>query len=338
MAKRMRLPNGFGQISKVTWKRLRKPWRAMVTVGMDEDTGKYKRKTLGYYATYNDAYKALLTYHDDPTLLVDKTFLDLYDEWSKIHINKIKTFTPYKAAISHCESIYNVKLPDIRLHHLLTIYEKDLPPSTREKIRQLFVLMFDYAVKRAYVATNIARNITKDQKYVVEKPHITFDDEELSKMWRNRDLPFCDVILIGCYSGWRPRELMELETKNVNITEWTFTGGMKTAAGRGRVVPIHDMIKPIVEKWYDKNEEYLFHGYGYDHLYSHMAAICDSLHLDSRHRPHDIRKTFVTRCKKYNVDEFAIKKMVGHSTGDLTEDVYTDRDIDWLRIELNKMV
>lgn len=37
--KHMRLPNGFGQISKLKNQRLRKPYRAMVTVGKT-DTGR----------------------------------------------------------------------------------------------------------------------------------------------------------------------------------------------------------------------------------------------------------------------------------------------------------
>ena len=35
--KRMRLPNGFGQISEIKGKRLRKPFRAMITVDKTEE-------------------------------------------------------------------------------------------------------------------------------------------------------------------------------------------------------------------------------------------------------------------------------------------------------------
>lgn len=55
------------------------------------------------------------------------------------------------------------------------------------------------------------------------------------------------------------------------------------------------------------------------------------------HKPHDGRKTFITLAKKYNVDEYAIKYIVGHSISDLTERVYTDREIDWLKAEMEKI-
>ena len=113
---------------------------------------------------------------------------------------------------------------------------------------------------------------------------------------------------------------------------------MKTESGRDRVVPIHELIKPLVTMWYDEKEEYLFHGYNYNHFYLHLIGVCQALGLDDNHKPHDIRKTFVTKCKRYGTDEYAIKRLVGHKSGDLTEDVYTERDLMWLREEINKIV
>lgn len=41
--------------------------------------------------------------------------------------------------------------------------------------------------------------------------------------------------------------------------------------------------------------------------------------------------------KRYNVDEYAIKYMVGHTIGDITEKVYTQRELSWLRDEIEKI-
>ena len=59
--------------------------------------------------------------------------------------------------------------------------------------------------------------------------------------------------------------------------------------------------------------------------------------VDPRHHTHDCRKTFVTMAKRANVDEYAIKRIIGHQIADLTERVYTDRSIDWLRSEIEKI-
>lgn len=61
------------------------------------------------------------------------------------------------------------------------------------------------------------------------------------------------------------------------------------------------------------------------------------LNLNPEHRPHDGRKHFVTMAKKYGVDEYAIKYMVGHKISDITEKVYTQREFDWLKTEIEKI-
>ena len=66
--RRKRLPNGFGQISEIKNRNLRKPFRAMICVGKT-DTGRPISKPLkpvSYFATYNEAYTALIEYNKTP--------------------------------------------------------------------------------------------------------------------------------------------------------------------------------------------------------------------------------------------------------------------------------
>jgi integrase len=116
---------------------------------------------------------------------------------------------------------------------------------------------------------------------------------------------------------------------------------MKTDNGKNRTVPIHKKIRHLVEDAYDTAKtngcELLFCGLNYRQYVYRFKKIVVTLDLNPEHRAHDPRKTFVTLCKKANVDEYAIKKMVGHSISDLTEKIYTDRDINWLREELDKV-
>ncbi len=68
-----------------------------------------------------------------------------------------------------------------------------------------------------------------------------------------------------------------------------------------------------------------------------FKKIIDELKLNSEHKPHDGRKQFVTMAKKYKVDDFAIKYMAGHKIVDITESIYTDRDENWLKTEIEKI-
>ena len=125
---------------------------------------------------------------------------------------------------------------------------------------------------------------------------------------------------------------------------------MKTAAGKYRTVPIHPRIKNLVQRNYDQaielGSQYLFNDplavkggmlITYDKYAGRFAKIMETLKLRENHRPHDPRKTFITMAKKAKVDEYVIKRLIGHRITDITEEIYTERDIEWLRTELEKM-
>ena len=91
----------------------------------------------------------------------------------------------------------------------------------------------------------------------------------------------------------------------------------------------------------DNNKSrYLFDANGmltYDKYRHRVDKVVKMLELNPKHRAHDGRKTFVTLAKKYNVDEYAIKYIVGHTISDLTERVYTQRELQWLQDEILKI-
>ena len=75
----------------------------------------------------------------------------------------------------------------------------------------------------------------------------------------------------------------------------------------------------------------------YDKYAKRFTKIVTELNLNEDHRPHDPRTTFVTMAKKAKVDEYVIKRLAGHKITDITEAVYTKRDLEWLRSELEKI-
>lgn len=78
----------------------------------------------------------------------------------------------------------------------------------------------------------------------------------MALFWANvGKYPDIDLILIQCYSGWRPRELCYLRLEDIDLNARTFTGGLKTDAGKNRVVPIHPRIFDLVQARYQKSVE-----------------------------------------------------------------------------------
>lgn len=355
-----KLPNGFGCIYKLSGKR-RKPFAVRKTDKwiIDPVTGKAKQTyiNIGYYATREEAMIALAEYNKNPYDIKSDsiTFSEVYEKWNTGYFptlsnpSSIRTIT---AAYAYCNGLYDMRMKDIRASHLEgTILNADVGDSTKGRIKSLFNMMYKYAVAHDIVDKNYASVMFANGNPIKRertKEPIPFTDEEVQQLWNNKDLiPFADMVLIGIYSGWRPQELSILQIADIDIEAETMKGGLKTAAGKNRIVPIHSIIKPLIENRIKEaatlQSEYLFNDVNgqqgtymtYDKYRKRFQKVMDRLKMT--HRPHETRHTFITKAKSCNVDEHILKLIVGHSEKDITEKVYTHRTIDQLKAEIEKI-
>lgn len=372
--KRRRLPNGFGQISEIKGRNLRKPFRAMVTVSKNEN-GRPICKPLkpeSFFETYNDAYNALVEYNKNPYDLDPSiTVKEVYEKWSEQYFPRLDSDSSVrgiKSSWNYCSEIYDMRMLDVRARHVRACIEEGYvldngekryaSNNTKNRIKSTLNLLFDYALEYEYVDRNYSRDVKMADSLNKEpsgntSKHLSFTDDEMFKIWENvNTMLYTDVLLIQCYSGWRPTELIELRLEDVDLENWTVTGGIKSDAGKNRTVPIHKKIKDLVKNKYNEaielGSEYLINcldrkskndmlNFSYKKYSNRFAGVIADLGLNEKHRPHDPRKHFVTMAKKYGVDEYAIKRLIGHEIDDLTERVYTERDIEWLREEISKI-
>ena len=370
---RPKLPNGFGQISEIKNRNLRNRFRVMVTVGKTSE-GKPISKLLkpnAYFKTYNEAYEALVEYNKNPYDLNTSsiTMTELYEKWSKDYLKTVATSNvrSIQSAWNYCSVLYEMRVADVRAKHLKKCIDGasregkgkiiQASANTKSRIKSIFNLMFDYANENDLVEKNYARTFNVSDKILkeveeVKRGHISFTDKEMEILWKNVDkIPYVDVILIQCYSGWRPQELGLIELNRVDLNNWVFAGGMKTDAGMNRLVPIHSKIRPLIKKRYEEainiNSKYLINctdsqrkndiKMTYDKYRHRFRSIRDKLNLNPEHRAHDPRKQFITMAKRYNLDEYAIKYIAGHRISDITEKIYTDRTVQWLKDEMEKI-
>ena len=349
MHKPMRLPNGYGEITKVTSKPLRNPYRVRLVIAR-QPNGRPKYKTLAYFPSYNEAYSALVEYHKDPynldsSIPMNELFKRWYGEYSKTVSKSSCRYVT--SAWKYCEEIYAQPVNTVRTVHIKALLDSCENPKTAVRIKTVLNMLCDYACTYDLMSKNYARNMKlARQEIKPEKEHIIFTDDEMRTLWKNVDDWFVKLILIQCYTGWRPQEMGLIRREDVDIMRWTIKGGMKTAAGKDRLVPIHPRIRVIVEQLvreaYALESEYAFPNINgskltYDTYYRRFEKTIEKYGLNTNHRAHDGRKHFVTQCKKYGVDEYAIKYMVGHRIDDITEKVYTERSTEWLAKELAKV-
>lgn len=347
----MRNCNGTGSIVKMHGKR-RKPYAAVITTGwvqlFDDEgkpTGKPKqqRKYIGYYATRKEAQKALFTYNDEApaedanapenalkTPYVP-TFAQLWKEvktirgtqWSKA------TSANYEYCFKRCEKIHGKRIDVITyadLQKLMNAYMKEGKTAGSLSLYKVyFSLCFGEAVKLGYISASPAQYVT--YKATAEKRIKNVIPDEIIQNVFKSNCRTREAVLILCYTGMRINELLKLKEQDVH--ENYIIAGSKTAAGKGRTIPIHPFIKPMLKTWLKQKK------LSYTRFSARLAEDCKTYGMNFTY--HECRHTFITNCNKYGVDLYTLKRIVGHATQDVTEGVYTHIQIDTLMREINKL-
>lgn len=349
----MKLPNGFGNVSKLPGKR-RNPWRARKTIGwaIDEAGSKVKQRyvTVGYYATQQQAIQALAEYNASPyNVDNDITFENLYKKWSDEKFPTIShsNVNGYKASFLVCKPIYTLRFVDLRKSHLQGVIDnsgKNYP--TLKKVKSLmnqlykFALENDICQKNYSVFVDIAKHKAKGQA----AKHKPFTDTEIALLWKHiNDTEYMQIFLMLIYSGVRISEMLNLKKEDVHLDEQYFdVVAAKTDSGI-RKVPIADKVLPFFEHWMQKDSsEYLLcYPDGtklkyetYKDAYWHRLL----RKYDMEHLPHDTRHTTVSLLAKAEVNQTIIKRIVGHAGAmSLTERVYTHFEIQQLIDAINKI-
>ena len=336
----MRLPNGYGSVTKLSGKR-RRPYVVKITTGYD-DEGRQLRKALGYYPTRKQALEALVSFSESPYDIdgAKITFSQLYEQWSEEKYKEITASAArtYKSAYSYCSALYDISIRDIRTPQMQDIVDNaDVGATTRARIQSLFRLMFTFALKYDY--------ITKDYSKFVKRPQIEeterkpFSEEEIEKLWADQENHYAKILLILIYTGWRPTELCQMTFNDgIDMKELTMKGGIKTQAGKGRIVPICDKIAPLCQYFYESGyigiaTDTEGNALNYGKLYRILKDyLCKN---DFNHIPYECRHTFATLLDNQNINSKIKKMLMGHSSNDVTEKVYTHKTIEQLRTAVN---
>lgn len=343
----MKLPNGYGSISKLSGKR-RKPYMVRISTDTkyDETTGDFilQRSILGYYATKKEAIQALAEYNEKPYNLSTKdiTFEKLYHMWKEDKFKNIskQSIQCYKAAFNHSKILSDIPIRQIKKHHLQeTISVCSAGYMTKKNIRSFYKQIFEYAFENDMISKNYAINldIGKQETVIVRT---VFSQEEIQRLWDNIDrMEYIDTILILIYSGMRVGELLEMQRCNVNLEERTMKIVRAKNKSSLRSVPIHNKIFPIVKKYYELGAEALIpNTEGNFFTYSNYQQkkwkqIMEQLEME--HLPHDTRHTFASLSDTYGLKKICIKRIMGHESKDITDRVYTHKDISELLEQIN---
>lgn len=343
-----RRPRGTGTYYKLSGDR-RKPWIATVTVGYDTETGRQIQKPIGYFESDIEALNALSLYQlrksellpmnqSEPMDISKAKSPTFQNIWEKLLENELshlseRSLSNYKVSFNHFTNLHTRKISEVTLFDMQPYFNdlmnKGTGVSKMNHMKIVLNYIFKYAMKYDYVQKNYAELITFRDMLEVKKTKRAFTEDEIKKL-------ICDgseaaeSILTLIYTGMRPSELLLLKKENVHLNERYMIGGIKTKAGINRIIPIHEAIAPYIEKMISRsNCAYLFTIDGRERSYNnYLLSVFNPLikKLEIDCTPHCGRHTFSTLANRYGMDPYITKLIMGHSSKDLTLDVYTHKD------------
>lgn len=329
----MKRANGTGSVYKLKQK-LRKPFKAVITVGWKDD-GTRIRKTIGYFEKSADAYQALAAYQLEPERF-DNRDLTFGQAWDWMIEDKKRKGVDvkkggYATVKKKCAPIWDMPMQRIRLSHLQALFDryKHLGRASHDNMFKAINGVFRVAIKNDVIHKNYVSMVTLPPA-VKSTLHFPFSEAEIATLWQHTDLKLARIVLIYIYTGMRPVELYKIKIDDVYLKNRYLIGGVKTAAGRNRVIPIANCIMPFVSELYSQarfsqSATLLPQGYLPAYMGPPLKKLCTRLGLRPHH-PHDTRHTFVTLAQNYGVDLYTVKKIVGHTQVDITNGIYTHKN------------
>ena len=325
---------------------------------VEDENGNIKltRDRVGTYTTRKEAREALEQFIKHPTSKYNYTLREVYEDWKRSAFADLKQSTQTNWTTSWAK-ICDCKDPDIAdilmreittssIRGILDYYANDRKDFDKEgkeitipalsksyitKIKALLTQLCDYAMENNIIDRNYAALVRIPKMEAGKKRAFTdLEFAKLEKGWANA--PGGDACLVLCYTGFRVSEFCQLTRFSYDPKAKVLRGGLKTDAGIDRVVPVHQKIQPIIERWYKASKGPLYprpdgKAYNKDTFLNGVWKPCmRSLGLPDDLTPHSARHTFGTRMSAAGARPEDIQRIMGHADYTMTANTYINQD------------
>uniref|UniRef100_A0AAU8B734 Integrase n=1 Tax=Dulem virus 33 TaxID=3145751 RepID=A0AAU8B734_9CAUD len=328
---RVKRANGTGTVVKLSGNR-RRPYAVRVS-GRDENN-RIIQTTLSYHAKAQEAQAALDKYNQLKAAgtapaadMLNMTVQQVFDAWKARTYRKLKpqSISSHNAAWNKRVSRYaDRKFRSVSLDEWQILLDEaedeGKSQSTINNIAILIKALYRYAMERDIVGKNYSDYLDVPSVDPIKAKDALTDIQvaQLERMAQD-GVPWADTALILCYTGFRISEFLELTRFSYHPENGGYLqGGLKTRAGRARIVPIHPKIKPYILDWIAKGGETIICNddgtkIRSDKYRDFFTGLMEKIDLPNA-TPHWCRHTFATRLHAAKVDLITTKWLLGHST------------------------
>lgn len=260
------------------------------------------------------------------------------DKWFDLYkVGKLKPTTTHliQRNIKDVAPIANLRLDKITSIQLQEFFNSIKQQPKQEKLHIMLKDAFTKAVKNKLIADNpmadveITRHKSKTTNALTQEQEKAFVDA-------CRTCKHGDLLLICLYQGLRLGEAAALTYEDVDFEKGTISinkavdhlGNLTTPKTEtsNRVIPLFKRTRNVMQTC-GTGKIVAFERKAYQHAISKIAKQLAIPGLTI----HTLRHTFATRCAEANVPAKVVQKWLGHSTLEMTLNVYTHVNRDFER-------
>ena len=274
-----------------------------------------------------------------PQIMSDVLFVDYVNQWlstKKVTV-KESTYAEYERL---CEKNLKVAFPDTPITEMtrgiiqeyLFKYIHEGKARTAQKLHLILTCIFDLAVEDLDIKNPMNKI---ELPYHESKKGSAFTKQEertlVDYCIKNSKATASSALLVLLYFGLRQSELASISVENETLT-CTTSKQLKGRVEVTRSIPFTPMVKKVLPHIdFERAKE------------TKQRTIASAMkRLFPKHHPHELRYTFITRCKECGVNPEVVMLWDGHS---FDKDVkttevdrgYTDYSQEYLRKEALKV-
>lgn len=310
--------NGEGSVYQVG-----STWTAAVVLGyrLDEN-GKAKpiRRKQGGFRTKKEAKAAIGELRQERR----RTWPTLGDLWQQFQQGRYKKLTPsrqesHRIAWKKLAALEFTRIDQLTTADLQAAVDKAKTYYPARDIRDLLSILHQLAMPDQFVSTNLAKFVTLPD--LNAKQQEAFTAEEIGILWKHYGDGnwWTGYILLMCYTGMMPGELLAARKEMVDLKAKTITGaGKKTKERKTVPIVLADVIVPVVDDLMQHTQGEKLILINKDNFYKTYYKAIDEAGC-RKLPPYTCRHTAATALAESNIPPSVIQKIMRHSSFQTTQ-------------------
>lgn len=285
------------------------------------------------------------------------TLEDCYNAWSTVAFRDMSSSSRrgYTTSWGYVPERLRKKLArDVRSDDFQEVVDalqgRGLSESTAKHLKFLYSQLCQWCMQRDVLNKNYAAFVTVQK--TARRPIETFTVEEIAKInalaatgpAADRWTQTAKLTMIFLFTGMRITELFTLPLSNVHLDSAVpyIQGGIKTEAGKNRIIPLHQRILPYIAFFADHaTGTLLVSGFCGNQKVNGWRArdykgMLEFLGIPYK-VPHNTRKTMATNAAQAGVNQIALAKLMGWSDLEIGNKYYIAPDVAYLAAEMDKL-